>query len=873
MLRRALLPTRRARTLRRRGTRLLGVAALLLALPLLGAGACNLDVVRLGVPTPSGVLPVSIPLPASTDPGAVTVAFDGADVTARFAPGAPGLVGSLPLPTAGSHEIAVTRPVAGLLGLPLTNTLRFEAPTAAPALLSAEPVGPAPRSAWIRLRFAAPLAPTDLVGFGFSVACDGARLQRSAHPLDDGTLILDPRPALPAGTACRVVWRGPGGDVAEADFAVAPDAAGPPAVVLENRTDPLALPPFPDDYWSFADASRPSGRGIAMPVPPFTDPLQHQAFQSLLTDVDAADGWSRQSPIVLAFSQAVDPSAAPAGPAAAQDPFAPIAVVDVDPASPDYGRRLPYDLVLRSDPAPGGSVDHVALLFPTVDLREQGHYAVVVTRRIFAAGEPGRPFGPSPFFAAVLAPPVAGEAPEITRARAVVAPALAAVSTLPDVPIALEDVAQVVSISVRTQPGVDDLTHIKELALASPPPPLVLPDLATDPCPDPDTSCIRTLPNRALEVRGWVELPDFRGPTGTFQRDPVSQLPVQTGTRRVPFVMTLPRAALQGPVIPVMYQHGNPGSPLEVLGSNNEPLDDAGFAVLGIQDTLNHEIGQDVSLQVQVLFFLLTQTGHLADYWNQTGADMIFFLRAIQGMGGLDLMHPGPDGAPALGPDGIPEIDPSTILYKGISEGANNAQRFLPFAPEILAAEATVGGARLGETLIHQSASEILAQIGGLLPQLHPVDLWVGLALFQADFDPQDGHTYLRYLYRDPLLPFAGSTDTTPPSTIWTEGLGDSLVPNNASRAMAAELGIPQVGPPVVAVPTLEQVPAPLSDNIAPGITAGYFQFDPATTPSCVSAGITEGHYCPQSGSEPKAQRLHFLLSALAGHPEIVDPF
>jgi len=338
--------------------------------------------------------------------------------------------------------------------------------------------------------------------------------------------------------------------------------------------------------------------------------------------------------------------------------------------------------------------------------------------------------------------------------------------------------------------------------------------------------------------------------------------------------MTLPLQSLSGPVIPLMYQHGNPGSPDEILGSNNEQLDDAGFAIAGIQDTLNRPpLKQDVAFQIQVIFFFLVQTQQLPDFWNQTGADMIFFLRAIQGMGSLDLIHQAPDGSPALGGDGSPEIDPSTILYKGISEGANNAQRFLPFAPEILAAEATVGGARLSETLIHQSADAILSQIGGILTKLRPVELWVGLSLFQAAFDPQDGHTYLRHLYREPLLPFAGSTDVTPPSTIWTQGIGDSLVPNNATYAMVRELGIPHVRPIAHAVPTLEQVDAPLRENIAPGITSGFFQFDPTTTPGCKDGVQPEGHFCPQSAKIARDQRLHFLLTALQGSPEIVDPF
>jgi len=367
-------------------------------------------------------------------------------------------------------------------------------------------------------------------------------------------------------------------------------------------------------------------------------------------------------------------------------------------------------------------------------------------------------------------------------------------------------------------------------------------------------------------------LPNFRGADFLFVRDDVTGAPVAQSLAAVPFVLSLPLQALDGPVIPILYQHGNPGSPLEIESEfANGHLDDAGFALVGMQDTLNREIGQDEILQIQAIFFFLAQISVLPDYWNQTGADMIHFLRAIQGMGGLDLLRRGSDGGPEIGPDGVPELDPSILLYKGISEGGNHAQRFLPFAPELLAAAPTVGGGRLGETLIHQSADDLLAQLRVFLPSLRPVETWIGLSLFQAGYDRQDGHSYLRHLYTEPLLPFAGSSDTTPPSTLWTEGIGDSLVPNNASRAAALELGVPQVSPALVPVPTLEQVSAPLSENVGVGVTAGYVQYDPATTPSCLSIGQTEGHFCAQIATEAFDQRLHFYQTALEGAPEIID--
>lgn len=861
----------------RKPARLLAIAAPLI-LPLLGFGPCERRIFEIGLPTLAGALPVEIVLPTGSDPAVATVALDGVDVTDSFSAGGPGLVGSVPVPAPGQHRLSVTRPLSTLpgLGFPVTNGRLFIAPDAAPALLSAQPLAGAtnvPRTAWLRFRLATPITDGALAGFGFGLECDGVSVGRSVHALGDGSLILNPTPELPAGASCRVVWRGSDGNVAESLFAVAANAAGGDAVALYDRTDPLAIAPFPDDYYVVPDAAQSSGVSIDMPVPPFTEAFQSQAFTSLVAQTYYTDGWSRMTHVVLAFSHPLDASAVPANETESQDPFAPIALIDIDPNSPTYGDRIPYRILLRSDEAPDGSFDHAAMLFPSIDLREHGRYAVVVTKRAFAAGQPGRPLESSAFFAAAKAPAGDGEAPEVTQTRDRIGPALETVAALADVPIPSEDVALAVQLSIRTQPGVEDSIHFKERALSLPAPQLVLPTLA-NPCPNAANFCIRLVSTRALEIRGRVRLPEYRNPgLLVFERD-ANGVPLQTGTNEVPFMMTLPLQSLDGPVPIVMYQHGNPGSPLEATRDGGTGyLDDAGYAVAGIQDTLNRQIGQDVARQVSVILFFAVQTQQLPDYWAQTGADMIGFLRAIEGMGSLDLLHKDALGNPAIGPDGIPEIDPTRILYHGISEGGNNAQRFLPFAPEIIAATPTVGGARLGETLIHQSSDSILAQIGGLMPELRPIELWSGLVLFQLGFDPQDGHTFLKYLYREPLLPFVGSTDVTPPSALFTEGVGDSLVPNNASRAMAAELGIPHVRPIARNVPALVQVDAPVAQNLAPGLTSGYFQYDPATTPYCVTRPQPEGHYCPQSAPEAQAQRRHFLESALEGAAEIISPF
>src|SRR5215472_118527 len=366
-------PSRRPRT--RRSARSIRPLGLLLSLALLGVGPCTLRSVVFGLPTSAGLQRIEVAL-NGTDPSRATLALDDVDVTSAFAPGGSGLVGMLPVPPAGSHRLALTRLIELLPGVsvPVTNGFSFDSPAAAPDVASLEPSSGAtvPRSAWIRFALAAAADASALSGWGFGIECNGQSVARSAYALASGELILNPSPALPAGSSCRVAWRKSDGHVGEASFQVAPDAAGAPGTALFDRTNPLSLAPFPDDYYTVADPTLPSGIGIEIPPPPFSDPLQQQAFQALAASEQGVDGWSRQPPIVLAFSDALDDSALPVDEFASQDPFTPIALVDIDPTSADYQKRVPYHMTIRSDPAPaggGGGVDNVALIFPTIDLR------------------------------------------------------------------------------------------------------------------------------------------------------------------------------------------------------------------------------------------------------------------------------------------------------------------------------------------------------------------------------------------------------------------------------------------------------------------------------------------------------------------------
>jgi hypothetical protein len=783
-------------------------------------------------------------------PADVQIEVDGADVRPLFSGGGPGvLVGTLPLPTPGIHEIVVSQP--GALGVVVPRNQFFDVPAPAPAIATFAPAGSSiAATSWLRLEFASNVDAAMLKGFAFGVACGEQAIPRLAYTVEPRSVVLDPLDDLPAG-ACRVVWRGASG-VTQRSFTVAAPAATALAAPIYDRDSASSFAPFPDDWWIDADPGTATGHRIAFSGPTFGD-LRDSVIAGIATSLSSLDGWSPVGPIVLSFSHAVDRALLPADEFAAQSPFSPIALFDVDPESPDYGARIPFMLEVRDDPAPGGSVDHSVILFPSIMLRPGGRYAVVVTQRLFAAGDPARPIRSSAFFAHALAEPMTdGE----EKVHELVAPLVDFLETVPAVPIYRNDLALVLSVSTRsTLHDPSDLVAIKENALAAPPPALTVNSIATS-------------AQRRLIVRGTLALPAYLGDpdAGQLTRD-ASGRPESTTTENVPFTMTLPNQAASGPVPIAIFQHGSPGTQQDVLSVNNEFLDDAGYAIVGIQDTSNRRYGPDSTLQTLGVLFHLIDYGHTPLLELQTHADLQSLVRALEGIADRDWL---PNGAP----DGVLELDPSRLVYRGVSFGAHHSLGFLPFAPEVTAAASIVGAGRFFENTIHQiDHYDILGQIRSFLPALRPIELLVGLAAMQNDEDRQDPHFLARHLYRD-RLPIAGlPASADPPSLLWLEGIGDNVVSNNATRAAARELGIPQVQRVKRASPGLEQVAAPLAGNVSATRTAGHFQYVPAQTPSCGAVGLLEGHHCPQRGTEARAQILQFFAEALAGGaPRIVDP-
>ncbi len=338
-----------------------------------------------------------------------------------------------------------------------------------------------------------------------------------------------------------------------------------------------------------------------------------------------------------------------------------------------------------------------------------------MTRAAFAEG--ARPFGPSPFMAAVLGSGTPGENIEITRIRSLLNDGVLEVLADEDVispAIAANDIALLVRITVRSTDDVPMTPlSMKEQILAGPPPPYEI----TSVTPGPGAV--------AAVVRGTWQAPNWRENQYFIARDDNGD-PRVTGSLAVPFVLALPQAAEEGPVPVVMFQHGSPGSAEQVFWEAQNTLAEAGFAVIGFTDPLNREIGQDLDRQNTVLFETLVAESRFPHFHMQTYGDQMAFLRVIEQLGALDRV-PLPNG------DGVPDLDlESPLTYVGLSMGSIHGSAFLTYAPEIKAAAIAAGAIRQAEQYFGGGdfIDDFPPNLRALLPNATPADYWVSLSFF-----------------------------------------------------------------------------------------------------------------------------------------------
>lgn len=317
-------------------------------------------------------------------------------------------------------------------------------------------------------------------------------------------------------------------------------------------------------------------------------------------------------------------------------------------------------------------------------------------------------------------------------------------------------------------------------------------------------------------AHGLIPAPELRGYDGLFVAERLE------GTAPAPdvaldFYLTLP--AGPGPHRAVVVQHGFGGDNRMVLSVANE-LAAAGLAGIGISAVAHGRRGSPLEL-------LSSTPLQLRDILRQTVADQLALVRAIAA--GIDT-----DG------DGASDLEADGIDYLGVSLGGIVGAVLIAIEPGARAAVLNVAGGRVaflgdnpGTRPIYTQYLATRAELALGSPEFE-VFLQRMLALGQQALDPADPLDFARRWRLDPFPGFA------PRRVLMQEGIGDLLVSNASTEALAAAGGL--------------DADEPMAD---PGGVSGLWRFSPP-----------EGHGI-FGRADVRAQAVHFLAS---GGTEIIDP-
>lgn len=548
---------------------------------------------------------------------------------------------------------------------------------------------------------------------------------------------------------------------------------GAPIVFCEGPThalyDPLEpddLLAFPDDTWTVADASSPTGLRVRIDgeTAPWTTQLA-EPLQPIVEELSERTGFGRLGGVVLRFSEAVAGWPVDAT-ASVRDPAVQWLDLSVDPPE-----RVPFEV------RPGEAGDQL-VLEPLVTLRGGARHAVVVTSELTdVAGRCIRP-------AAGIRARLSGESGDAALDDRVAA-AVTAAGVDPG------DVSHVLVYTTHDdlRPMVDAAAHARASA----------PEWEDGPyCREGDpVVCEGAFVGHDYRTDGGVEGAE---PQDAWVLQPVVWLP----------------ADAEGPVPLAVFGHGlngrgGHGSWLVSL------LGELGVAVVAL-DALHHGVHPtaDPDDDLPALAFLGLDLANLR--LDARGLRGSFDQSALDRLQVLSLLRAQPD----LDGDGVDDLDMDRLLYFGVSLGGLMGPQLMALEPDIGAGVYAVGGGKLSA---FATDTEVVASLAPVIEALvGPPDEFARLLpVLQAAVDPSDPAVWAAHVLSDR---FDGADA---PDLLFPVAQFDETVPPSSAKALARGLRLPHLAPVPDPVPTLDVVEGPISGNGPAGATVAFFQLDRVT--------------------------------------------
>ncbi len=629
---------------------------------------------------------------------------------------------------------------------------------------------------------------------------------------------------------------------ASADVVVLPFAAA------SSDPPPFGDIPWPSDLYLGAD-----GRIADVPN------LQRvsSANEAIQAGLSSLDGFGRASGGLFFLPDVLDDASLPRDYVGATDPAAPIFFIDVDPESPNLGKRYPG--IAKYLP----SLECLSVIpIPGVVLPLGTRHAIVVTDGVRAAN--GKHLGPAPELTRIAG---LSASERKTRQEKLYGDAIAEIVKAKAVPSA----DHIAGLSVfTTSRRAEEMPVLRERLRMQPEPVVFLDKAAAAPYtavafgitstpslddwlgkPEVDDAGVEWpggdnpggIAHDAIAAvaSGAFVAPSFQNPkTNHFEVDDTGAYVLADTEAKIPVTIVIPKSPMPPNGYPVIINgHGLSNNRGSMLSLANE-LARAGFAMIGIDDVLHGAragipdqknnfkgsfagpdgIPDDYPFAVS-FFADFQDFVEVRDNFRQTILDQMSLVRLIQSSK-LDL---APLGAVAGGQ--TPQFDAAHIYWNGGSLGGIMGSMAVALEPSIKGAALEVSGAGFVQ-LITTNSAEVSGLVGTVakasfgiqgeeaLDEYHPI-----ANLLSSITESGDPIAYAPHIFQNTL----NMRET--PDVMITYALHDEVLPNIATEALIRAMGIDIATPNLVEVPGVSTIAAPVQANRGTHAAAAV-QYSPA---------------------------------------------
>ncbi len=590
----------------------------------------------------------------------------------------------------------------------------------------------------------------------------------------------------------------------------------------------------------FFDAPFPSDTRLVNGHPDLSDfPLQDDIF--ILSDyigmADQLDGFGLASPIWVRFEGPLDAAALPTAAASIQD-GAGLFLVDIDPTSPERGRRIPVDSSFAAD-ATRWHDGNLLAVQPVwgLPLRPSTRYALVLTKSLAST-----PRG----WTALTDPTSEGHAYLRDLEE-----------TLFQLHVDVDDVAYATLFTTQDPTAeMARLVHRMRTGLQIHPLDQAL----------------------VVEEGGWfyeryqgeIRIPIWQHGVEPYTAEGGGFVFDETGwpelyrMATVEFTLTIPKdAAMPADGWPVViYSHGTGGDRATFA---NEPegtevasmFAKEGIAGFGISLPFHGDRYAGSEVELVSFNYLNPESGRSA--FRQAALEQVWLAEVLTA---LPHHFTAEDGL-------VADTDPNRVAYMGHSHGAEIGIMAVPFFHDrVRASVLSSGGGGLSIALLSRDAGDfdiqgILEEVlqledGEELTATHPA---VGLVQMIAEIT--DPLHYARYWFAE-----RPRWSATPQNVLVFQGLQDIYTPPPSIGALAAAGHVPFLGPIAETWPAQAFVPTARVDLPAAGTAEAW-------DGSRVTSGLLQypdlGHFAVFEDSGAMKAYQQFLATALeSGRPEVV---